>query len=498
MLHQLLPFLRLDGYYILADLTGVPDLFARIKPDPRVRWLPDVKPTTGSDELKPWVRIVVTLWVIIVVPLLLYLFAMTVIGAPRIFWTAADSIATQAGELSDRVRRRQVLQVLASAVQIFALGLPLVAIVATAGRAALGLSRGLWGWSDGHPARRGSVLIGGAMAAAFALFVLWPNGDYQPIQKGERFVVQDGIQAIRDVRTGRPSVSTLEDLPASDTTDTTVTPANDPASDSDRCGHHHDFCRPERSSTTSTTTAGDDADQRLEQLAHDHDRVVRIELVHDVEHHDGDLDDDHCPVHDHHHECAMRTLPDAVAPRRHPPGRRPRPDGRSSPSVVGSAAHSPVQARRRATTPRSRSTPRTVRRSSDSPSRFASHRRSGRPVERRRCLLQLRAVPDDRPRLRARAGHGLGRHGGAHQRCRCVQRDCTSCQTYAAATQLVLGFDGKVKLTTEGKRRLHDLRKHLQELGKRELTIAELDAEVAAAREEFRAIAATRSCWRAR
>ena len=32
MLQQLLPFLRLDGYYILTDLTGVPDLFSRIKP----------------------------------------------------------------------------------------------------------------------------------------------------------------------------------------------------------------------------------------------------------------------------------------------------------------------------------------------------------------------------------------------------------------------------------------------------------------------------------
>ena len=29
---QFLPFLRLDGYYILSDLTGVPDMFARLKP----------------------------------------------------------------------------------------------------------------------------------------------------------------------------------------------------------------------------------------------------------------------------------------------------------------------------------------------------------------------------------------------------------------------------------------------------------------------------------
>ena len=32
ILHQFLPFVRLDGYYIISDLTGVPDMFARIKP----------------------------------------------------------------------------------------------------------------------------------------------------------------------------------------------------------------------------------------------------------------------------------------------------------------------------------------------------------------------------------------------------------------------------------------------------------------------------------
>src|SRR5213079_1381481 len=32
ILHQFLPFIRLDGYYIVSDLTGVPDMFARIRP----------------------------------------------------------------------------------------------------------------------------------------------------------------------------------------------------------------------------------------------------------------------------------------------------------------------------------------------------------------------------------------------------------------------------------------------------------------------------------
>ena len=32
MLEQLVPAVRLDGYYVLSDLAGVPDLFARVGP----------------------------------------------------------------------------------------------------------------------------------------------------------------------------------------------------------------------------------------------------------------------------------------------------------------------------------------------------------------------------------------------------------------------------------------------------------------------------------
>lgn len=32
MLEQLFPFVRFDGYFILSDLIGVPDLFARVAP----------------------------------------------------------------------------------------------------------------------------------------------------------------------------------------------------------------------------------------------------------------------------------------------------------------------------------------------------------------------------------------------------------------------------------------------------------------------------------
>src|SRR5918998_2631980 len=32
IIHQLLPFVRLDGYWTLADITGIPDLFTHIGP----------------------------------------------------------------------------------------------------------------------------------------------------------------------------------------------------------------------------------------------------------------------------------------------------------------------------------------------------------------------------------------------------------------------------------------------------------------------------------
>src|SRR3954452_7746721 len=69
MLQQLIPVVRFDGYYVVSDVAGVPDLFARVSPvlrslqpghpvDPRVT------------ELRPYARRFVAGWVLVVVPLL--------------------------------------------------------------------------------------------------------------------------------------------------------------------------------------------------------------------------------------------------------------------------------------------------------------------------------------------------------------------------------------------------------------------------------------------
>ena len=46
IVQQLMPSLRLDGYFILADLIGVPDLFRRIRPTLR-SLIPGRRPIPG-------------------------------------------------------------------------------------------------------------------------------------------------------------------------------------------------------------------------------------------------------------------------------------------------------------------------------------------------------------------------------------------------------------------------------------------------------------------
>ncbi len=63
MLEQLLPFVRFDGYFILSDIVGVPDLFARVAPVVRSGPARDSQdPRVAS--LRPRARAVITGWVL--------------------------------------------------------------------------------------------------------------------------------------------------------------------------------------------------------------------------------------------------------------------------------------------------------------------------------------------------------------------------------------------------------------------------------------------------
>jgi putative peptide zinc metalloprotease protein len=203
---QLLPLLRLDGYYILSDLTGVPDLFTRIGPTLR-SLLPWRKTEDSVRELKPWVRVTVSAWVLILVPFLAFVFGAMIFNVPRIFATAWDSFFVHFDDADAAFGSGHMASGMVASLQMAALTLPALGVAYSGTRAGGRAFRGGWRWSEGSPMRRLGVVTSSAALIALFGFVWWPNGDYKPIQPGERGTVQGAVAQFAAVRSGRPGLS---------------------------------------------------------------------------------------------------------------------------------------------------------------------------------------------------------------------------------------------------------------------------------------------------
>jgi len=83
MLEQLLPFVRFDGYFILSDLAGVPDLFARVVPILKGA-LPGSRTDPRRGGLRSGARNLVIGWVACVIPLLTLTIGYLLIRLPAI------------------------------------------------------------------------------------------------------------------------------------------------------------------------------------------------------------------------------------------------------------------------------------------------------------------------------------------------------------------------------------------------------------------------------
>jgi putative peptide zinc metalloprotease protein len=206
ILQQLLPLLRLDGYYIISDLTGVPDMLGRIRPI-----LTSALPWRRTDEevakLKPWVRVAVTGYVAAIVPVLAFAFVMMLIQAPRVFATAYDSLGVRWDAASAAFGSGKAVDGIANGLQMAGLVLPALGVALTSGRVGHRAGGAAWAWSAGAPLRRALVVLPAVAALGLAAFVWWPNGDYKPIQPNERGTVQGGLRSLADVGTGRPALT---------------------------------------------------------------------------------------------------------------------------------------------------------------------------------------------------------------------------------------------------------------------------------------------------
>jgi putative peptide zinc metalloprotease protein len=204
IIHQFLPFLRLDGYYIISDLTGVPDMFSRVKPI-LASLIPGREPDPRVQELKTWARVVVTAWVVILVPVLLFMFGLMALTSPRIIATAWSSLGTQWDSARHAFDAGSYPTVALAIVQALALVLPVAGLVATFWRLAKRIATSYWARTTDRPALRGIGLVAATAVAAWVAFTLWPRQQYTPIRPDERGTLVSAVHVVRNATKPDPT-----------------------------------------------------------------------------------------------------------------------------------------------------------------------------------------------------------------------------------------------------------------------------------------------------
>jgi putative peptide zinc metalloprotease protein len=193
MLRQLAPFVRFDGYHILADVTGVPDLYSHIKPT-MLGLLPQ-----NWRRLSPltwWARSVVSVWVLVVVPTLLLSLVMMVVALPRAMGTAWESLRVQEHALTSAWSDHEWATVGVRLVSILAIALPVLAMVYLLVRVLRRTARSVRRSTEGHPARRAVAVVTALALLGGLAYAWWPNDQrYRPIRPTERGTVLDAVPA---------------------------------------------------------------------------------------------------------------------------------------------------------------------------------------------------------------------------------------------------------------------------------------------------------------
>jgi putative peptide zinc metalloprotease protein len=171
MLDQLLPFVRFDGYFILSDLIGVPDLFARVVPIVKSA-LPAGRRDPRVAGLRRSARIVVTGWVLCVIPLLTFTLGYMLLHLPRIDRALWGSARIQAHLVSAAVGGHHYAVAAVGAVGIALVILPGAGSLYISARLARRVAALGRRWSVGRPVRRRLTAAAG-LAVLTGLAAFW-------------------------------------------------------------------------------------------------------------------------------------------------------------------------------------------------------------------------------------------------------------------------------------------------------------------------------------
>jgi putative peptide zinc metalloprotease protein len=179
IVQQLMPSLRLDGYFILADLIGVPDLFRRIGPTLRAL-IPGRSADPELRKLKRSARIAVTIWVLLVVPMLFLQLGFVILDGPHLVRTFASSLLAQLQAAATQFGQTEIAAGLLTVISTILLVLPMAGLSYIVLRTVRGTFRQVLVATRRRPVLRlpaaaVTLLIAAGLAAHWGLLPLHPG-----------------------------------------------------------------------------------------------------------------------------------------------------------------------------------------------------------------------------------------------------------------------------------------------------------------------------------
>ncbi|MFI1167127.1 hypothetical protein ACH4UM_26900 [Streptomyces sp. NPDC020801] len=177
ILEQLMPAVRLDGYYILGDLAGVPDLYGKIKPI-LLGLVPGARGRAAREEvagLKKSARTIVATWVLTMVPLLVGELGYALWNLPRIIATMTRSLTEQVVGTGSAFMHGQVVEGLVGLIGCVMLLCPMAGVVYLSVKLSGRIFRAAKRSTAGRPALR-VVVCAVALAGLMGLSYAWVSG----------------------------------------------------------------------------------------------------------------------------------------------------------------------------------------------------------------------------------------------------------------------------------------------------------------------------------
>jgi putative peptide zinc metalloprotease protein len=176
---QFLPIGRLDGYWALADITGVPDFFSRLVPFVASLLPLPVPDSMKLPELTSRAKKAFLAYIVLVLLGSGIFFGYVLTHLPRLLETAGNAFSSQLEILRVSVRVRDVPTAFASGLQLMVLVLETVAVGLFLYLITWRPAKKVWAWSRTRPAffrrtTRGAVLVAaGAILAIIGSFYPW-------------------------------------------------------------------------------------------------------------------------------------------------------------------------------------------------------------------------------------------------------------------------------------------------------------------------------------